>query len=178
MFLVVPDQRCPVCASRLPQQLMVVLLQDDAPAVPEQCLVELPLARSERRRVRAGLELEQGVLATEVVDPQVPFDGEAQYGSRQGLVVVVHLPDITQRGRGEPLRRFVACHQNAFLRVPAVTLPGGDGISQHAGQARECDKQAHVVLEQPGRAIQRRRFHDQALGPRHDDRQAIQRPEW
>ena len=75
---------------------MVVLLEHDSLAVFEQRFIKLHLPRGQRRRVVAGLEFEQRVLAAEVVDPQVSLDGEAQYRGGHGLVVVVHLADVPQ----------------------------------------------------------------------------------
>ena len=153
------------------------MLKHDAPAVLEQCLVEFRFAGRERRRVDPGLEFEKRVLAAQVVDPQVAFDRQAEYGARHGFVVVVHLPDVAQRSGRKFPGRLVACNENTFLRILAVAAPDRHRIGNYADESGEQDYQAHVVLQNPGGAIQRCGLGHQAFGPHHDDRESVKGPE-
>ncbi len=58
-----------------------------------------------------------------------------------------------------------------------MAVPDRDGVGEHAGEAHEHDYQSHVVLQNPYRAIEFRRFGHKPLGPHDNDRQAVQRPE-
>ena len=156
---------------------MVVLLEHDTIATLEECAIEFRLAGRESRRLRTRVELEQRMFTAEVVNPEVALDRQAQYGGRHCLVVVVHLPDITERSRREILRRLVTGHEHAFFGILAVTAPHGNRITEDPGEPHEQDHQSDVVLQDPGSPVQRGRLGHQSFGPRHDDREAVQGPE-
>ena len=131
------------------EQFVIFVIEKNKISVPEEPVVQLALTRCQFRCTLSWVASLQRMQVVGCAYLQITFDSQVDDRRSHHFAVVVHLPDIAQRGRRESFRWFVSGDNQALFRILAEVPPDRNKVNEHRDEAGQSDDQAYIVRQQP-----------------------------